>query len=128
MTILYLDTSATVKLLVEEAESAALAQHLDRPDVEPVACLLLETELRRFTVRHGLPQADATHILDAVSLYDMPRSLYYEAGIRPGRHLRSLDGLHLGAAVRLGADAVATYDLRMQDAATELGLAVLALT
>lgn len=125
MTTVYLDTSAAVKLLVQEAESASLAQLLDQPDVEPVACLLLETELRRFAGRHGLSQADATRILDAVPLYDMPRSLYYEAGILPGRHLRSLDGLHLGAAVRLCVDAVTTYDLRMQDAAADLGLTVL---
>jgi uncharacterized protein len=127
MTSAYLDTSAAVKLLVEEAESAALARYLDQPDVETVACLLLETELRRFAVRHDIPQSDVTAILDATSLYEMPRSLYYEAGIFAGPRLRSLDALHLGAALRLGADAVVCYDTRMQDSAAELGLEVLAL-
>jgi predicted nucleic acid-binding protein len=127
MTSVYLDTSAAVKLLVEEAESAALAQYLDQPDVETVACLLLETELRRFAVRLEIPQSEVTAILDTTSLYEMPRSLYYEAGILAGRSLRSLDALHLTAAVRLGADAVVCYDTRMQDSAAELGLEVLAL-
>jgi len=127
MTSVYIDTSAAVKLLVEEAESAALVQYLDQPDVEIVACLLLETELRRFAVRHDIPQPDVTAILDTTSLYEMPRSLYYEAGILTGRSLRSLDALHLGAALRLGADAVVCYDTRMQDSAAELGLEVLAL-
>lgn len=42
----------------------------------------------------------------------------------PGDSLRSLDALHLAAAVRLGADVVLTYDARMIGAATELGFAV----
>lgn len=128
MTTVYLDTSAAVKLLVEEAESAALAQYLDQPDVETVGCLLLETELRRFAVRHAIPQHEVTAILDPVSLYDMPHSLYYEAGILPGQRLRSLDALHLVAAVRLGTDVVLTYDSRMQESAAELGLEVLAIS
>jgi uncharacterized protein len=126
MTAAYLDTSAAVKLLVEEPESAALAQYLDQPNLETVACLLLETELRRFAVRHAIPQQDVTAILDPISLYDMPHSLYYEAGILPGRHLRSLDALHLVAAVRLGTDVIVSYDNRLQEAAAELGLGILA--
>jgi uncharacterized protein len=58
----------------------------------------------------------------------MPRSLYYEAGILAGVDLRSLDALHLGAAVRLGVDAVVTYDNRMQESASELCLKVLAVS
>ena len=126
MTAVYLDTSAAVKLLVEEAESVALAQYLDQPNVETVACLLLETELRRFAVRHAIPQQEVTAMLDTISLYDMPHSLYYEAGILPGRHLRSLDALHLVAAARLETDVIVSYDNRMQEAAAELGLGILA--
>jgi predicted nucleic acid-binding protein len=126
MTAAYLDTSAAVKLLVEEPESVALAQYLDQPNVETVACLLLETELRRFAVRHVIPQQDVSAILDTISLYDMPHSLYYEAGILPGRHVRSLDALHLVAAVRLGTDVIVSYDNRQQEAAAELGLGILA--
>src|SRR5215211_3294380 len=125
MTAAYLDTSAAVKLLVEEPESVALAQYLDQPNVETVACLLLETELRRFAVRHVIPQQDVSAILDTVSLYDMPHSLYYEAGILPGRHIRSLDAVHLVAAVRLGTDVIVSYDNRLQEAAAELGLGIL---
>ena len=127
MTAAYLDTSAAVKLLVEEPESVALAQYLDQPNVETVACLLLETELRRFAVRHAIPQQELTAILDTISLYDMPHSLYYEAGILPGRHLRSLDALHLVAAVRLETDVIVSYDNRLQEADAELGLEILAI-
>jgi uncharacterized protein len=127
MTAAYLDTSAAVKLLVEEPESVALAQYLDQPNVETVACLLLETELRRFAGRHAIPQQELTAILDTISLYDMPHSLYYEAGILPGRHIRSLDALHLVAAVRLETDVIVSYDNRLQEAAAELGLEILAI-
>jgi uncharacterized protein len=128
MTGVYLDTSAAVKLLVEEAESAALAEFVDQTDLEVMSCLLLETELRRFALRHVLPQAEVTAILDAISLYDMPRSLYYEAGILAGQHLRSLDALHLAAALRLGVDVVVSYDNRMLESAADIGLNVLAVS
>ena len=117
-----------MKLLVEEDESAALAEYLEQPDMEIMSCLLLETEMRRFAVRQVLPQAEVTAILDAISLYEMPRSLYYEAGILAGQHPRSLDALHLAAAVRLGADVVVSYDSWMADAAADIGLNVLAVS
>ena len=44
----------------------------------------------------------------------------------PGAGLRPLDVLHLGAAIRLEVEAVLTYDVRMAEAATSLGLDVLA--
>jgi hypothetical protein len=99
------------------------AQH-----VETVACLLLETELRRFAVRHAIPQQDVTGILDSISLYDMPHSLYYEAGILPGPQLRSVDALHLIAAMRLGTDVIVSYDNRMEESAVALGLKIRAIS
>ena len=54
----YLDTSAALKLLVEEAESAVLARTIDEEQPDLVACLRLETELRRACRRiPGLTQA-----------------------------------------------------------------------
>lgn len=47
MTQWYLDTSAALKLMIDEEESGALADHLDAETPDLVACLLLETELRR---------------------------------------------------------------------------------
>lgn len=125
--IAYLDTSAAAKLLVEQSESEALARYLDESEVEVVACMLLATELRRLVVREALPQSDASEVLEEVGLYDMPRSLYYEAGILAQQNLRSLDALHLAAAVRLGVDAVVTYDTRMAEAAQTIGLEALAI-
>ena len=125
MTRYYLDTSAAAKLLVDEIESDALAEWADDAVVELSSTNLLETELRRFAHRHKLPQSAVTQILDRVSLHDLPPSLYHEAGILPGRSLRSLDALHLVGAVRLSVRGVVTYDVRLAEAARTLGIGVL---
>lgn len=123
----YLDTSAAVKLLVDEAESDALVDEIRRREVTIVACLLLETELRRVVAREpALTQQAVTQLLRGVDLYELPPPLFTEAGLLPGASLRSLDALHLAAAIRLEVEAVITYDVRMAEAATSLGLEVLA--
>lgn len=124
---LYLDTSAAAKLLVEEAESEALAEELRDDEVHVVACLLLETELRRLAGREpALTQAAVTRLLRGVDLHELPPPLFTEAGLLPGESLRSLDALHLSAAIRLDVQAVLTYDRQMADAAATLGIEVLA--
>jgi uncharacterized protein len=124
MTRCYLDTSAAAKLLVDEPESVPLAEWADAADTHLVATHLVETELRRFAVRHGLPQADVSAILARVDLYDLPPSLYREAGLLSGETLRSLDALHLAAAIRLDVDALVTYDARLAAAAEQAGFRV----
>ena len=126
MTSVYIDTSAAAKLLVEEAESEALAEWIDVSGVQLVATHLLETELRRVAVRDGLPQLDVSEILRRIDLHDVPASLYREAGLLPGATLRSLDALHLAAALRLDVAAVMTYDERFAEAATSVGIHVVA--
>ena len=122
----YLDTSAAGKLLIDEAESEPLASWLDRGDAELAAGFLVETELRRLATRFALPQADVTTLLDGVSLYDTPPSLFREAGLLPGRSLRALGALHLAAAIRIDCEAILTYDDRLADAAAGVGMKVLA--
>lgn len=122
----YLDSSAALKLIITETESAELANtlHVKTPDL--VASYLLETEVRRAVQRAtGLSQELATVVLDSVELFEAPSSLFREAGILPGENLRSLDALHLTTAIRLGVDAVLTYDSRMTESARSLGLTVL---
>lgn len=125
----YVDTSAAIKLLAEEAESNALSLAVEEADAELVSCLLLETELRRVVAREpALTQAAVSRLLERVALHELPPSLFAEAGLLPGSRLRSLDALHLAAAIRLGVDCVVTYDRRMAEAATDLGMTVVAPT
>ncbi|KRF36953.1 type II toxin-antitoxin system VapC family toxin [Nocardioides sp. Soil805] len=123
----YIDTSAALKLLVEESESTALVQALDDEAPDIVASLLLETELRRVVAREpALSQAAVSDLLASISVFELSPSVFTEAGLLPGPTLRSLDALHLAAAIRLCVDQVVTYDRRMAGAARDLGLAVLA--
>lgn len=126
MTRCYLDTSAAAKLLVEESESAALADWLDRADLRPMATLLLETELRRLAVRLDLSQQAVTGVLEGVELYALPDTAYREAGLMSRRDLRSLDALHLAGALRLDVDVLVTYDGRLAAAGADVGLTVVA--
>jgi hypothetical protein len=125
--ILYIETSAAAKLVIDEPASARLAAHLDgavEQDDALLSSMLLETELRRLAVRTGVAQAAVTQLLERFDLLEIDRSLYREAGLLPGPHLRSLDALHLAAALRVNADAMLTYDKRQADAAQSVGLPV----
>lgn len=123
----YLDTSAALKLLLEEPESAALARTLDDAAPELVGTWLLETEMRRAAHRiEPLTQEMVSGLLAAVALYELPASVFREAGLLGGPALRWLDALHLAAAIRIGVEQVVTYDERLTRSATDLGLSVLA--
>jgi hypothetical protein len=65
-----------------------------------------------------------TRLLERFDLLEIDRSLYREAGLLPGPHLRGLDAIHVAAALRANADAMVTYDLRQADAADSVGLSV----
>jgi predicted nucleic acid-binding protein len=125
--ILYVETSAAAKLIIEAPESSRLAAHLDRAvdqDDGLLSSMLLETELRRIAVRTGVAQSVVTRLLERFDLLEIDRSLYREAGLLPGPNLRSLDAIHVAAALRANADAMVTYDLRQADAADSVGLSV----
>ena len=124
--IIYVDTSALGALLVERPESDALEQWLDQTTALLVSSDLLETGLRRLAVREGLEQADVTRLLDGVGLAALDRAVYRSAGLLPMPYLRTLDALHLEAAMRLDATAILTYDRRLGEAARSVGLQVIA--
>lgn len=125
-TVVYVDTSALGALLVERLESDALESWLDQTSDMLVSSDLLEVELRRLAVREGVDQADVTRLLDGVSIAALDRAVYRSAGLLPMPYLRTLDALHLEAAIRLDAAAVLTYDRRLSKAARSVGLRVVA--
>jgi uncharacterized protein len=120
----YLDSSAVGKLLLDEPEADAIAELVASEVHTFLSSDLLETELRRIAVREQLPQTAVSELLLAVNLHELARSLYLAAGVLPDP-LRTLDALHLAAAMRLDADAILTYDTRLASAAESHGLAVL---
>lgn len=68
------------------------------------------------------PQAAVASLLERFDLLETDRSLYREAGLLPGPHLRSLDALHVAAALRLDAEVMLSYDRRQIAAAEAVGL------
>lgn len=113
--------------MVEESESDALVAFLERAlgDGDSVgSSLLLETELRRMGIRTSIPQEHVTSVLERVELLVPDGDVYRTAGLLPGTALRSLDALHVAAALRWGADGVVTYDERQAAAARAVGLSV----
>jgi uncharacterized protein len=123
----YLDTSAFVKLIVAEPESAALRRFLARwPD--RASATLLRTEALRALRRSGHDGhvGAARRMLGAMRLVRLDEPLLDRAGELDPRELRSLDAIHLAAALAIGADLgiLLTYDDRLGHAARERGLAV----
>lgn len=124
--LIYVDTSALGALLIDQPESVALLEWLDQTEATLVSCDLLETELRRVAVRESLDQSDVTRLLDGVGLAALDRAVYRSAGFLPMQYLRTLDALHLEAAMRLDVSAILTYDRRLGEAARSAGLDVIA--
>jgi uncharacterized protein len=127
--IIYVDTSAAMKLLVEEAESAALADFLETARRGPdtlVASLLLHTELHCAANRRpeNVGHEAVTDVLSAVALVDLESGGLTTAPLLPGR-LRSADAIHLATALRVDARAMAVYDAELAAAASAAGLRVL---
>ncbi len=124
----YLDTSALVKLVVAEPETASLLTWLRLDERGPTSSELARTELLR-AVRRVAPERmlQARAVLDAVVLLEVTTPVLEHAGELAPAALRSLDALHLAAALALGDDleAVVTYDDRLGDAASAHGLRVL---
>ena len=124
--LVYVDTSALGGLLVAQAETQALVDWLEQTHARLVSSDLLETELRRMAVREGRDQSKVSAILEGVSLAALDRATYRSAGFLPMPNLRTLDALHLEAAIRLDVESVLTYDRRLGEAARAVGLDVIA--
>ena len=126
--MVYLDSSALVKLVVLEPESRALRAYLRR-EPERVSCGLARTEVLR-AVRPLGPAAieTARRLLRSVNLVRLDDTLLDAAGILEPLALRSLDAIHLATAqlVAPALRAVVTYDRRMANAAAALGFPVAA--
>ena len=126
--LVYLDSSAIVKLVVAEPESTALRRYL-RGRRARVSCAIARTEVMR-AVRHlGASAAGrARQVLQRISLVQIDDGLLEAAALLDPAVVRSLDAIHLAAALSLSAqlEAVVTYDARMADAGRQLGVQVVA--
>lgn len=129
---LYVDSSALLKRYVEEPDSD-LADELLGSDDQLVTGRHTVVEVRRNLARllADRPLSEARQSFDAdlgafaiveldEATCEMAASIAEQTGVR------SLDALHLGAAQRVGRQAITflTFDLRQAQAARNLGLTV----
>jgi predicted nucleic acid-binding protein len=121
----YIDTSALVKLVIGEPQTDALRSWLAQEPREPVACDLVRTELLR-VVRRAAPDrlVRAREVLEALTLMEVATATFEAAGRLEPAVVRSLDALHLAAALDLGDDllGLVTYDERLAAAAESNGI------
>lgn len=123
MAIWYLDTSALAKLVRPEPETPALRRWLTTK--RWIVSDLHRTELRRAASRTGgRALARAERLLAESDVLRIDADVFDEAGRAEPTTLRSLDALHLAAAMSLGPDlsGIVVYDERLREAASVAGV------
>ena len=130
MAATYLDSSAIVKLVVEEPESRALRRHLRRRH-PLVTSALARTEVLRALVLEGAEGlARGRAVLARLELIRVSDRVLSAAGGMLPPELRSLDAIHLASAL-LWKDAagvepvMATHDAALALAAQAHGFPVI---
>lgn len=124
--VTYVDSSAIVKLAIEEPESKALRRHLSRRK-RLVSSALARAEVARALLPLGSEAVlRGDEVLRRMQLLRVNDRVLIDAGRMQPAELRSLDAIHLATAGQFGATLkrVVTYDARMADAARALGWSV----
>ena len=126
--MIYLDSSALVKLALTEPESAALASFLaDRAGQALVSSSLHRAEVLRAIWRAepgALPRAQ--RIIRRISLVTLSHDLLDNAATVPPGALSTTLAIHLASAMTIKRDLTAfvCYDKRLLDAAETAGLPI----
>jgi predicted nucleic acid-binding protein len=125
--MIYLDTSAALKLVIPEAETPALEMWIaERAGVPRVSSRLLRIEMLRSVARNAPERVSRANVIlssiAALSIDDIAPT----AEVIGDRTLRSLDAIHLATAHELRTELTAfvCYDKRLSDSARMLGLPV----
>jgi predicted nucleic acid-binding protein len=127
VTDLYVDTSALLKRVFVEDESSEVlavlrARHASGDLI--ASSELTWVEVARALLRAGVRNVDTELGAACAGIARQPLSpvvLNRARAIGPAS-LRSLDAIHLAAAVSLGATEILTFDLRLAEAAASMGV------
>ncbi len=127
--MIYLDSSALLKLLHDEPESTALADWLASRTGTPV----VSSELAKVEVIRACRRIDPTTLTEAagllagLDLIPLSGAVIDQAADVGGTTLRSLDAIHLASALTIQHElsAFVAYDHRLAEAASTAGLELL---
>ena len=125
--VFYLETSAAVKLIVQEPETEAMLGWVQHHSDGVVSSDLTRTELLRAVRRDAPARTDeASRLLERARVVDLPTDVFEKAAVLDPAILRTLDALHLAAAMEFGAEleGMVTYDDRLASAAAAHGITV----
>lgn len=125
--MLYLDSSAVVKLVSREPETADLVRVV-REDPMLISSALAWAEVVRAIRRAGGNSARAERVLGGIGLVPIDEGIVRSAAALSPASLRTLDSIHVATALSLGDDVsrLVTYDQRLASAATGAGIDVIA--
>jgi predicted nucleic acid-binding protein len=126
--MIYLDSSALVKLALTEPESAALIEFLsERADQAMVSSALHRTEVLR-AIWQAEPGAltRGVRLVRRVGRVALSNEVLDNAATLPPQRLGPTDAIHLASALAIRRDlsAFVAYDKRLLDAAAEAGLPI----
>jgi uncharacterized protein len=126
-TLVYVDASALVKLVIDEPETASLKDFLRSRDSTLTTSAIAVVEVSRASaIAHpGIEtQEKARRFLNACHLIGIGETILRGAAQAAPRYLRTLDAIHLVTAQFAAPDAMIVYDKRLGAAAREAGLAI----
>lgn len=126
--MLYVDSSALVKLVIEEPESIALEGYLPRDALLATSRIAL-VEVPRATALAN-PSAEArketVRLLEACLVVAVSDRVLRNAAAITSREVRTLDAIHLSTALYVEAEELIAYDRRLLAAAGAQGITVAA--
>jgi predicted nucleic acid-binding protein len=124
----YLDSSAIVKLVVLEPESAALRRYLRRRRPLVSSALARAEAMRALMPLGEQAVRRGQEVLARLELIRISDRILAAAGELLPAELRTLDAIHVATAKQLGSDLarVVTYDERMRAAAQTAGCSIAA--
>jgi uncharacterized protein len=126
--VVYADSSALVKLIVEEVETPALERELaDGPTLVSSALARVEvTRAVRIQTRgDAAAERAAGRLVASCRLVPVVDEILISASSLAGYDLRTLDAIHLASALVAAPDALVTYDRRLAESAVAARLRVL---
>ena len=115
-----------MKLVIDEPESASLERHLEGSPVLATSRIALVEVLRATAIANPASAVteEAERLLASCMLVDVTDGLLRTAAGLASSAVRTLDAIHLASALRIEADELVAYDLRLLAAGAERGLSV----